>query len=789
MFKNYLKITFRNIVRHRGFSIINIFGLAMGMACTILILLWVRDEVSFDRFHEKKENIYRVIVEGKNSSEKGSLTPGLLAPFVKEEVPEVINAVRIRQRPRMVVRQGQNAFYEDRKFRADPSIFEIFSFPFIKGNPGTASSGIVITEKIARKYFGDENPIGKTLNINNWYDIEVTGVIKDIPHNSHLQFDFIVALEGLKRRWPGGFTWRNFVHHTYVQLEKNADPRIVEQKMTEMIFKHAPEVSQYMTRFCLQPLTHIHLTAGLHGENGLIGDKKYVFVFSIIAFFILFIACINFMNLTTARSLNRAKEVGIRKATGANRKELVKQFFSESFLLTFISLFIALILVELFLSPFNHLTGKHLAVIYSDYSILLSFIGVAFITGIIAGSYPALYLSSFKPVKVLKSTLAPGKKGDVFRKILVVTQFSLSIMLIISTTVIYNQLHYMRHMKLGFDKENIIYIPAKENIAKKYEIVKNQLLQNPNILGVTAKNSLPLDTVNHVIIDWQGRKPDQELNIEIAAVDFDFIHTLNLEIVEGRNFSRDHPSDPNEAVIVNEETVRQMGITSPIGKQVTIGTYKGRIVGVIKDANFRSLQYKIKPILMHLIYDWDSAIMNLYGAVFIRVRGGHIPEVISHIEKTWKSVNPLFPFEYHFLDETYDNLYNKEKRLSTIFNYFTFCAIFISCLGLFGLASYMVERRTREIGIRKVLGASVPGLVQFLSKEFTRWVLLANIIAWPAAYVFISRWIQNYVYRIDITPWIFILSGLLAWAIALFTVSYQAIRAASVNPVEVLRYE
>ncbi len=792
MLKNYLKIALRHLQRQKVYSFINLAGLAIGMGCAILILLWVQDELSFDRFHGNAKNIYRVVSEWRENSTKSAKTPGRLAPTIKAEIPEIVNAARVMKGSRSAFQYGDKAFYEEAFFSVDPAFFEMFSFNFIKGDPATVLNdkrALVITEAMSQKYFGDEAPIDKTLNWNNWQNYQVTGVLRDVPESSHLQFDFLDSHQLGEQFWPGGYNWSNFIHETYVQLQDHADPREAGQKITASLLKNFPQISPYLKRLYLQPLADIHLDAEVADSNAVFGDIKYVYLFSLVAGFVLLIACINFMNLSTARSLQRAKEVGLRRVAGASRLQLIGQFYGESILLAFIALFLALLLVELFLPAFNQLAGKNLAMDYHDPRLVLGFTAIILVTGLVAGSYPALYLSSLKPVKVLKGMMESGTQGSRFRKALVVTQFSLSVILMIGAAVVYQQLDYMRNEKLGFEKENVVYIPAKDNVGAKYEAFKNELQQEPNIVGVTAQGSLPMFSLNSSTVSWEGKDPSIEQVMENKAVDYNFIELLNLKIVEGRNFSTAHPTDAKETFIVNEEAARIIGMDSAVGKRIATAGREGTIVGVVQNAHFKSLHHKIHPQVFYVLTDFTSEVMNLYGIVLIRIKGTNIPKTIAAIEAVWKRVNPNTPFEYHFLDETIDRQYAAEKKISAMANYFTVLAIAISCLGLFGLAAFAAERRTKEIGVRKVLGATVANIISMLSRDFVKLVLVANLIAWPVAYFAMNKWLQNFSYRVDLGWWVFVLAGGMALFIALLTVSTQAIKAALANPVDSLRYE
>ena len=793
MFKNYVKTTFRNTTRHKGYSFINLAGLAIGMACTLLILLWVKDELSYDRFHENGKDIYRIMSYGTRYMIEGfDGTPAPLAPAVKEEVPGIVNYARFSDVPKLVFQYGDKAFYETRGLIADPSIFEIFTFPFIQGDPKTALTApldIVITESLAAKYFGGENPLGKTIEIEG-KPAAVKGVIQDIPANSHIQFDFLGSYEYIEEITGYGTSWGSFNFVTYLQLEPDRDIQKIARNITAVADRNnCPQVKDGV-EFRLQPLSAIHLDSRAAFRNyGDIGDRKYVVVFSIIAVFVLFIACVNFMNLSTARSTTRAKEVGMRKTVGASRKQLVLQFYGESLFLTTMACVFAVILVLFLLPTFNQITGKQLKLDLIDAQLVVGLIAVVLLTALTAGSYPAIYLSSFRPVKVLKGVFKTEGKGQAFRRILVVTQFSLSIALLIGTTVAYNQLRFLRHAKLGFNKENIVYVPVKENIGKRYDAFKSELLSDANILSVAAQYYLFAEqgSFRSTGYDWEGREEGQEADIILNLVDYDFIPMLGLELVEGRNFSEEYSTDASQAYILNEEAIKKMGIQDPVGKRFSYLKRKGTIIGVLKNAHFRSLHVAIEPHVFFFMEDVSGA--TDYGVVLIKINGDKTEEALAKIRGIWERFNPISPFEYRFLDQTYDNLYRKEKKIGTILNAFTLFAIVISCLGLFGLASFLTEQRTSEIGIRKVLGASETGIVFLLSKQFTKWVLVANLFAWPVAYFVMNEWLKSFVYRINIGIGMFLLSGILAAGIAVLTVSYQALKAARANPIDSLRYE
>lgn len=794
MFKNYLKIALRNIKRYKGYSFINIAGLAVGMACCILILLWVRDELSFDRFHHNIDNIYRVIRQEQDTAEAGkdALTPPPLADALKEKFPGITHATRFGSWGRWLVTSGEKNFYETRYKCADPDFFEMFNFPFIKGNPKNAlinTYSVVLTEKMAEKYFGSEDPIGKTLNINKKFDVIVTGVIKNVPGNSTLIFDFIFPFRILVGKdllgEKTGENWGFNSFNTFVMLNQSSTARELAPKIAGIFKEHNEEDTDLAL---LQPFKDIHLYSNIQFDLDSVGDIKYVTIFSLLALFVLIIACINFMNLTTAKSAKRAKEVGLRKVIGAKRPQLIWQFFGESMLMSCFAFLLALVLVELILPLFNNLSGKNLSLTPSgNITIYLGLVVITLITGILAGSYPALLLSAFQPVKTLKGASdvkTTGKnRTPLFRKILVVTQFTLSIGLIIGTTVIYTQLGFMRDKDLGINKEHIVYIPMAESVIEKYESIKKEFLRNPDVVNVSASLALPTDIGNSPgSPEWEGKDPNNNMQIKADFVDYDYIETFQIKMAQGRSFSKEFPTDKDEAYIVNEEAVRRMGLESPVGKQFSFWNRKGKIIGVMKDFHFRPMYYQIQPIVFKIFPDW-------FRVIYIRIKPGDIPATLESLKKTWYRANPGYPFEYRFLDEQFHQLYLTEERMGTLTKYFTVLGILIACLGLFGLASFMAEQRTKEIGIRKALGASVANIILLLSKEFTKLVLVATIIAWPTAYFTMNHWLQNFAYRVGIGWWVFVLSAGLTIIIAFLTVSYQSIKTATANPVEALKYE
>ena len=791
MFKNYLKIAIRQIKRQKGYSFINISGLAIGMTCCMLILLWVQDELSYDKFHENADHIYRINkIWRKGEIAHYATTPAPLAQALKEEFPEINNSARFDPAGQMIVAYSKTTFYENNGAYADPSFFELFDFPFVKGNPKTAlsnPSSIVITENMADKYFGTEDAIGKTLRINNQYDFLVTGIMKNIPRQSHMQFiNFLVPFTRIKEIQGRGqethVDWHNTAFYTYVLLQKNIPYQDVSEKISEYLKKHIPESTSSLY---LQPLKRIHLYSSNLRLNIATGNITNIFMFSAMAFFILVIACINFMNLATARSGRRSKEIGMRKVIGASRGNLVRQFFSEAVVLSSFAIILAIAIVSTLLPVFNNLSGKDISSgALLNTNMILGLIGIAFITGILSGSYPALFLSSFQPVKVLKDTFRTGLKGALFRKVLVIFQFSLMIILIIGTIVIYNQLQYIQNSSLGYDKEHLIYLPMNNDVQMKYESFKNDLLKNSDILNVSASSSLPFwgTDIATEDVSWEGKIPGEDFLIRGVGVDYGFIETFKIEMAKGRDFSREFSTD-RKNYILNSKAVEAMQLKSPLGKQLTLMGNTGSIIGIVKDYHFKPLNLSLEPLVLRL---YDPQWLRF---IYVRIKPEKISEVLTYTENQWKQFFLGVPFQFVFVDQALANIYAAVGRIGSLFRYFTSLAIAIACFGLFGLSAYVAEQRTKEIGIRKVLGATVPNVALLLSRQFIKWVLIANLAAWPIAYFVMKEWLNNFAFRTRLGLDIFILSGLLAFVIALLTVSFQSIRAALANPVDNLRYE
>jgi len=789
MLKNYLKITIRNIKRHKGYSFINISGLAIGMACSLIIGFYIQSELGFDRHHEKADRIYRI-----NRGEQ-VLTPPALVPALKENFPEVEEAIQLYNRRDVLVWVTHNICFKARWISADKNVFKVFTFPLIHGNPETALEKpytVVIDEETAHKYFGTENPVGSTLNLQGEQDFQITGVMKNIPQKSHFHTHIFASIETLRQN-PSDFNeneWRSNFIHSYILLRENFNHPELEKKLPELIEEYTGRADD---SFTLQPLKDIYLKSVAHWSHmGPVSDIRYVHIFSSVAFLILLIVCFNYMNLATACSLKRSREIGVRKAIGAHRAQLVRQFLSESLLMTFTALIMAVALIHILMKPLSNLIGKNIEFHFINIPGLLLILGIGIITGLLSGAYPAFYLSAFKPFTVLKGTLSQNAKGRFFRNTLVVVQFTISIFLIVVMIVISNQMHLIQNKKLGFDRDNIVVIPVGHNkeLLKKQDIVKTELLRAPGIRNATFSTTIPMDIYWGTGIDYEGRSEDERYIIRYALVDYDYLDVFGLELLKGRNFSRDFPSDitGGGAYILNETVVRQLGWKNPIGKKFRFSprSEMGAVIGVVKDFHNFPFFRRSGPVALALS---SATIRTQPRYLSIKIHSENITKTVSSIERVWDQFCSGWPFEFSFMDEAYDQMYKSEIRMNHLFRSFSALAIFLSCLGLFGLASFTAEQRTKEISIRKVLGASVPEIFILLSRGLSKWVLLANIIAWPAAYYFMNKWLQNFAYRIGLSVWVFILSGLAAFCIALFTVSYQSIKAATANPVKSLRYE
>lgn len=783
MIRSYSKIAFRNFRRHKGFSLINISGLAIGLACAFLILLWVQHELSYDGFHAYADRIHRVILNYGKQDSFGPHGPGALGPALKAEYPEIMDSARFFFVDKNPLRY-KDKFFNGSLCGTDPSFTQIFTFPFVKGDPAKAldhPKSIVLTEATAKTIFGPNDPLGETLSFEwwgRWYDFTVTGVVKDVPTSSHIQFDYLLPFDFVTLSGMDIESWDAIAYHTYVLLNENVNEMALEKKIAGTIKRHLPE-SPYT--LYLEPLRRIHLYNYTGG-----GPITYVYVFGIIGLFILGIACINFMNLATARSADRALEVGMRKVVGSNRSQLITQFLSESVGMAFIALCLALVLVQVFLPSISNITGTQLEMTIFGPQ-MLAFLGIALLTGLLSGSYPALYLSKVLPVKALKGSHGPAGRNFLMRKYLVIAQFVISILLIFGTVIVYEQLVYMRNKDMGFEKECIVNFELRGGLRNNYTAIKQELLKNPSILEVCTTNGSFFRRFATDKAVWQGKKTGERLVMAIHSVDFDYAKVFGLKMVQGRYFSEEFSTDVSEGIIVNETALEAMRLDEPIGTRfycpMPLNMSKdGKIIGVVKDFHFRSLHRKIEPLILAIAPGWHTD-------MYVKMRSQDLPAALAHIEKTFKASAPDFPFEFGFLDETIDRLYKTEMRLGSLVRYGALVAVFIACLGLFGLASFTAEQRTKEFGIRKVLGASVSNITVLLTKEFSQWVLAANIIAWPVGYLVMRKWLDNFAYRIDISIWALVFSGLLVLGLSLLTVCHKAIRTALSDPIDSLRYE
>lgn len=809
MFKNYFKIAFRNLWKNKGFTFINIAGLAIGLSCFILIALYVTNELDYDRFYPNAERIYRVDADIKFGGNLLNLTVSSdpMGPTLKKDYPQVEDYTRIyASEGSKIVRKGNDYFNEEKIVYADSTFFNLFPQTVLSGETKTAlfePNTVVISETAAKKYFSTTNASGKTIEIDQ-KPFKVTAVIKDMPRNSHFHFDFIMSMKNVDYQW-NSFLSHNF--HTYILLRPGTDYHAFEKNFTQVLEQHVfPQASQLisgltsmdefrkagnMLNYSLMPLTKIHLYSQRYPELEANGNIQYVYIFSAVALFILLIACINFMNLSTARSVSRAKEVGIRKVLGTRRKSLISQFLSESTLMAFISLILAIVITYFVLPGFNDIAAKSMSIrdIFNP-TFLPFLIALPFIVGLLAGLYPAFFLSKFKPVSVLKGRTNAGFKKNILRSGLVVFQFFTSIVLIIGTIIIYKQLHFIQTTSLGFNKNQVLIVDGAWALNKNDEAFKNEVLKLPGVESATMSGYIPVNSSRSDNTYSRDATMNQKnaLSMQTWKVDYDYIATMGMQIIKGRNFSKDFGTD-SSAVILNEAAVRVLGFDNPVGNKIYQNFPGGpgsvmkayNIIGVVKDFHFESLRHNIYPLGLFL--EHNNTIMSF------RINTAEVKPLIAQIKNKWTALAPGMPFSYRFMDEAFNNIYHSEQQVGKISITFAILAIFIACLGLFGLVTYMAEQRTKEIGIRKVLGASVGQVTGMLSRDFLKLVLIASLIAFPVAWWVMHRWLQDFAYRIKIDWWVFLIAGLIALLIALATVSFQAIKAAMANPAKSLRTE
>ena len=790
MIRNFFHTVVRNISRHKGFTFINVTGLAIGLAASLLILLLVQDELSYDRFHENAGSIYRVEEDQFYSGERYhvTVTPHPSGPVWRERIPEIIDQTRINRLPRLLFRTGDNVFFESSVFAADSGLFKIFTLPFQNGDPETALKdphSIVLSEKLAKKYFGDANPLGQTITLENKFPFMVTGVMKEIPDNSIFTFEGVIPYSFLKEIGASSDSWGNNSIFTFVRIAEGSDIESVNKKLTDVVIEHNPETT---TKYLLFPFPDIHLHAQFgYSENR--GPVTAIYIFTLIAAFILLIACINFINLSTAKASSRSREIGIRKVAGADRKSMIIQFMSESFVLVTSSMFIALLLVGLFLKAFNNVSGKSFTLTdLLQFKFILSFIITGLIAGFISGIYPALYLSSFKPVAVLKGEPVSGKGNRRLRQVLVVIQFSLSILIATAAIFMNQQLRFLQNKDLGFEKEDLICIPMSQDMKGEYYSFKSELLKETLITGVTASRINPvMISSNSGGASWPGKDPEKGVLIGANGVDYDYLETMKMELVSGRNFSRDFPGDMARDTtgnfLINEEVVKIMDIGDPVGTSFSFLGLNGTIVGVLKNFHFKGADQPIEPMAFAL------AGTRLLDYILIRLTPGKTEESLKSVEKVWNGLIPEFPLQYTFIEQDYDNLFRSQIRLAGLLKYFTILALIIASLGLYGLSAYSTERRSNEIGIRKVMGADSSSVVITMAREFLFLVLISIIISLPVGWLIVKNLLEQFAYRIEPGLIVFVLIGAGALIIALLTVSFQAFKASRINPVDALKTE
>lgn len=787
MIKNFFITTFRNIARNKLATFINVTGLATGLAASLLIMLWVQNELSFEKYNKEAENIYRVEEDQFYSGERYhvTVTPYPSGPEWKEKIPEIREQVRIVRLGRLLFKEGDKAFFESSIITADSTLFRVFTLPMIVGDPETALDNpysIVLTRKLAQKYFGDSDPLGKIITIENSIQCTVTGMVENLPNNSIFNYEAILPYSLHRElRIPVSNHWGNNSIFTYVLLSSAPDIAAVNKKLTDVVLEHIPET---LTKFVLFPLTdiHLHQQFGYSDTNSAVTS---VYIFSLIGIFVLLIACINFVNLSTAKASVRAREIGVKKATGASRFAIFTQFMLESMLLVVISLSVALVIIGLLLNTFNELSGKHFTLNdLLSLKFIMSFTAVGLLAGIIAGIYPAIYLSSFKPVAVLKGEAATGGKGRL-RQSLVVLQFALSILIAIVSVFMFMQLKHLQNKELGFNKENLICIPISERMRAGYHTLKKELRNEPLVMGVTAASSNPVQIGSNSGGGWwEGKDPEKSVLIGMNGIDYDYLNTMQMKLVSGRDFSVEYAGDMARDTtgnfLINEEVAKVMNVGDPVGKAFRFNGLTGRIVGVMKNFHFRDPDMPVGPVAFALTDTWR------FYVILVRL-GGDTQEALRAVEKVWKNVMTDYPLEYTFVDQDYDNLFRTQIRLTSLLKYFTILAVIIACLGLYGLSLYSAERRINEVGIRKVMGAGSLTIINLMAMEYIRLVIIAILIAVPAGWFIVKKLLSDFAYRIEPDILIFLLISAGALLIAIGTVAFQAYRAAGINPATALK--
>lgn len=790
MIKNFFRTTFRYIARQKVFTFINITGLAIGLAASLLILLWIQDELSYDRFHREADNIYRVEEDQNYSGDiyHVTVTPQPSGPVWKEKIPEITEQTRVRGLTRILFRHDDKVFFENSVSAVDSGFFSVFTFPLLSGNPSEVLRNpysIVLTEELARKYFGENDPVGQTVTLENRQAFTVTGVMKDLPHNSMFTFGALLPYSFLQQAGLMNTSWGTNSIYTFVLLNKGSDLENVNSKLTEVVREYLPDGT---TDYMVFPLTEIHL----HSQFGFThtnGPVTIIWIFGAVALFVLLIACINFINLSTAKAATRAREISIKKVTGASQKTLIIQFMLESMLMVVFSMILSLVIVGLLLGLFNNLTGKEF--ILSDMlktKFIAGFLATGFITGIISGIYPAFYMASLKPVAILKGESMQGKGNGRLRQALVVLQFTLSILIAVSAVFMYRQLNFMRDKDLGFDKENLIAIPMPDDMRGRYYSLKSELSSDPLILGVTASMQNPVMIgSNSGGARWEGMDPDKHVLIGVNAIDYDYLATMKMELASGRDFSREFTGDMARDTagnfLVNEEVVKIMDQGDPVGKPFRFMGLNGTIVGVLKNFHFKGADQAIEPMAFAL------ADTNYLRTILIRLTPGSTNESLKSVETAWGKIIPEFPLQYTFISQDYNDLFRSQMRLTELLKYFTILALIIASLGLYGLSSYSAERRTNEIGIRKVMGASSMAVVVTMVKEFLWLVLISLVIALPSGLLIVNNLLKQFPYKVKTDIFVFLLIAAGAILVAAVTISFHAYRSTRINPAEALKIE
>ena len=809
MIRNYLKIAFRNLLKYRFISFINLFGLTVGLACCLLILTYILNELSYDTYHKEPGNVYRITRSFRNPETGApSLVLGTIAPpfgpLLQNDFKDIRKMTRLLPNGTTPMRYEDKMFNEQNVYFADENLFDVFKVKVVKGNPAKALTDpfkVMLSETVAKKYFGSDDPMNKMIRLDNNLNVMVTGVFQSFPSNTHIHPEIMISFNTLRDSTIYGEenlrnNWGNNSFFTYMLMPEGFQPNKMEAQFPDFLNRHFPmgpnakyKPAQW-TSLSLQKLTDIHLRSHTDFEAEENGDIKRVYVFSAIALFILLIACINYMNLSTARSALRAREIGVRKVVGAQRKEIIAQFLSESILVSYLALILAFALTWFALPWLNKLSGQELSPdILMKWQVLVPVLLVPFVVGIVSGIYPALFMSSFRPVMVLKGLFKVGGGNISFRQVLVTLQFAISIILIVCTAVVFKQLKFMQQKSLGFEREHVVTVPYNAGLNEQFDAFRTELLSNSNIKDAGRSSRIPTGR----LLDAQGSRIDRgdslaptSADIKYVSADHDFITTYGVKIVAGRNFSRDFSTDTG-SFLLNEAAVKVLGLKNneeAIGMNFEYGNRRGKLIGVFNDFHFESMHQKIVPLILLV-----PRSPNSYGNISLKIAGNNIPAALAHIEKTWKKFLPETPYQYTFLDENFDRLYQAEERQGTIFTVFACIAIFIACLGLFGLSAFAITQRIKEIGIRKVLGANVSTIVTLLSKDFMKLVIIAAVIAFPVAWYAMNTWLRDFAYRINIPVWIFLVAGFLAALVALVTISFQAIKAALANPVKSLRTE